>query len=135
MKRLLLIAIAALLAGCLNTAPPADVKGKWVGWAEPSMDTKTGLTLDISQDGNKLTGSFEATQVSNLGGEEKAKGTITGTVSGNDVSLKFSKSDFEDVDADVDVPLLLTKEGTKQTLAGVFLHEGGLGTKYHFEKK
>ncbi len=132
MKKLFL---ALLLAGCMNSAPPSDVKGKWVGWAEPSMDTKTGLTLDIAQDGNKITGNYEASQVSNMGGEEKTKGTFTGTVSGDEISIKFGKCEMDDVDQDVDVPLKLTKEDAKQVLAGVYLHEGGLGTKYRFEKK
>jgi len=135
MKMLLNLGIAMLLVGCMNTAPPSDVKGKWVGWAEPAMDTKTGITLEIKQEGNKISGDYEAQQVSNLGGEERSKSTFTGTVSGDELSVKFSKCDFEDVDADVDVPLKLTKEGDKQVLAGVYLHEGGLGTKYHFEKR
>ena len=132
MKRLFL---TLLLVGCMNTAPPSDVKGKWEGWAEPSMDTKTGMRLEITQEGNKISGKYEASQSSNMGGEEKAQGTFTGTVSGDEVSIKFSKCSMDDVDAEVDVPLKLTKEDAKQVLAGVYLHEGGLGTKYHFEKK
>lgn len=132
MKKLMLTAIVLLVVGC-SSAPPADVKGKWVGWCEPAMDTKTGLALDISQEGPDIKGSFEATQVSNLGGEEKSQGTFTGKVSGPDLTIKFSKCDFNDVDAEVDVPLKLSTEDGKQVLAGIIMHEGGVGTKYRFE--
>ena len=121
-----------LLAGC-SSAPPDDVKGQWVGWCEPAMDTKTGITLELSQNGKELTGTYTAQQVSNLGGNEQEKGTLTGSVSGTELTVTFSET-FQDIDTEP-VSLALTEENGQKVLAGILMHEGGVGTKYRFEKK
>ena len=112
MKSLLIVA-ALLLTGIGVAAQAADVTGKWVLTVQTSAGGGTP-TLDLKQDGQKLTGHYASAQL--------GEADITGTVEGSKVTVKFGV----DVQAThLDVVYTGTLEG-KDSMKGT-VNLGGLG--------
>ena len=80
MKKLLVI--AALCASVVSLAAQAtDVSGKWVLTVQTSAGGGSP-TLDLKQEGAKLTGHYTSAQL--------GEADVTGTVEGTKVTVKFA---------------------------------------------
>jgi hypothetical protein len=79
-KQALLVSLAlsiVLLAGKATAQAPADVTGMWTGTSQRGAST---ITLDLKQEGKKVTGT-----ISGLGASDD--GPVTGTVDGSTIKL------------------------------------------------
>ena len=94
---------AALAIGCDSTptAPStANVAGQWTGTTcDTARITSCVITVNISQEGSSLTGTW---------GKTASSGTLTGSVSGSVVSLVMTSTTFPGTDG---MPLTLTVSG------------------------
>ena len=87
-RRTLVAAAALALAGCASagpaTPPSVNITGKWAGnWQFNPVSAGAGqVFMDLTQDGNKVSGSVLVT-----GPSPNQPTTIAGTVTGNDFVL------------------------------------------------
>lgn len=112
MKSLLVIA-ALFVAVAGAAAQAADVTGKWVLTVQTSAGGGSP-TLDLKQDGQKLTGHYTSAQL--------GEADITGTVEGSKVTVKFG---VDVQGTHLDVVYTGTLEG-KDSMKGT-VNLGGLG--------
>jgi hypothetical protein len=94
MKRrawLLLATALVITAGCASSTPSAppsvDVTGNWAGtWVYEASSAGSGTAqLSLTQKGSAVTGQL------NIQGGRATSGPVTGTVSGNVLSLQHSQ--------------------------------------------
>lgn len=112
MKSLLVIA-TLLLTGVGIAAQATDVSGKWVLTVQTSAGGGSP-TLDLKQDGQKLTGHYTSAQL--------GEADVTGTVEGAKVTVKFA---VDVQGTHLDVVYTGTLEG-KDSMKGT-VNLGGLG--------
>ena len=110
MRRALLLA-ALLLTGCksVETGPPADVAGRWMG--ECYSCPVRAFTLVLVQDGERLDGTLQAAGRSGLG--ESPMPLLDGAVAGRTVKFRTLGADgvplFVSLDVSKDGRSLLGK--------------------------
>jgi hypothetical protein len=91
MKRLLLLALILPLtaAGCSRTAPPKTVPSHFEGMVGSPMGEVEWLTMDVKQDGAKLSGSYVYSRNGTL---REVKGDLSGSNAGDEVHLTLNTS-------------------------------------------
>lgn len=126
MKKLAKFILAALLVGCAPAGPPAQVEGTWEGWAEETMDIKTGLTLELTQKQLEVTGKYHASVVNALG-QQTHDGTVAGKVKGDQLTLTFSDPELNLLP---EVSFKVSQDGADRILGAYVQDKAGIGTKY-----
>ena len=89
--------------------PPGNATGTWVGNISGIFSGANQLTLELTQSGSDVTGTFKCSEYPGGGGTcHHASGPITGTVNGNSITMKVVFTD----DPPKDPPLSCTLDGT-----------------------
>lgn len=132
MKKLAIFVLTTILIGCAPSGPPAQVQGSWRGWAEETMDIKTGLVLELTQKETEVTGKYHAQVVNSLGSQEH-DGEVKGKVKGDQLTLTFTDPDLNLLP---EVTFKVGQEGQDRTLgAYVQQDQSGIGTKYWLKQE
>lgn len=120
LRSAVLVGVAALVAAAcasVETGPPPDVGGRWTG--QCSDCPVRAFTLVLVQDGERLTGTLQASGRTGLG--ERPMPLVDGRISGRTVTFQATGADG--------VPLVatLTVAGDGTTMAGNGRHRSGFG--------
>jgi hypothetical protein len=116
---LLFVLVVGLASGLLaqdaaqDSSQPASVGGKWQMSWQGRGGAKQG-TLQLEQDGSKLTGTFES---------DRGSLAVSGTVSGNNISFSTQSQEHHDFT----MVYTGTVEGDK--ISGTFQPQGGQSGK------
>lgn len=87
MTKKLLFVVSILLVAALG-AYAADASGKWTWDQQGRQGNTTTVTLNLKQDGSKLSGTVSQP---GRGGNAMESPISDGTINGNDVSFKVSR--------------------------------------------
>jgi hypothetical protein len=84
MKRLMVVAMAAVVVGFVSTAVAADANGTWK-WTTMYQNKTGEATLKLKQDGDKLSGVY-------VGGQSNSETPIEdANVAGDKISFKVTR--------------------------------------------
>jgi hypothetical protein len=83
------LAAGAACSGYTTTADPQDLTGTWVG-SVPRTLFNDDMRLELAQNGRALSGQGVRGRPCDLDGTCYADVTVVGTVTGSDVTLRFS---------------------------------------------
>ena len=85
-ERWLRLVVVGLVAGLCQACAPVDLEGQWVGtWRATFWANDGGMTLDLTQDGDEVGGTFDLSGTACVGG-----GRVDGSVDGRQFDATLS---------------------------------------------